>query len=109
MIEYFNPTFPRQNLENIKTNQCFYVLNSVGVKVLIDDARSDVKPITMSMLSDLFTDMISNGATKDEIIRAVNCSMSVMRGNLDSFNDISDLIEKYKTIEGVNNYEHCVQ
>ena len=37
VIEYFNPNFPRQNLENIKSNQCFYVLNSVGVNVIIDE------------------------------------------------------------------------
>ncbi len=35
VLDFFNPRFPKQNLETIKTNQCFYVLNSVGVEVII--------------------------------------------------------------------------
>lgn len=37
VLDFFNPRFPKQNLETIKTNQCFYVLNSVGVEVIIQN------------------------------------------------------------------------
>ena len=37
VLEFFNPRYPKQNLETIKTNECFYVLNQVGVNVIIQE------------------------------------------------------------------------
>lgn len=35
VIEYFNPKYPKQNLETLETNRCFYVLNQVPVEIII--------------------------------------------------------------------------
>ena len=34
-IQYFKPGFPRQNLETLKANECFYILNGVPVKIIL--------------------------------------------------------------------------
>jgi malic enzyme len=41
VLQYFNPNFPKQNLEIIRTNECFYSLNSVGVEVVIVNKEED--------------------------------------------------------------------
>ena len=35
VLKYFDPDFPRQNLETIESNDCFYVLNETPVEVVI--------------------------------------------------------------------------
>lgn len=35
VLRHFNPNYPRQSLQNIETNSCFYVLNGVPVEILI--------------------------------------------------------------------------
>lgn len=35
VIQYFRPGYPRQNLESLEANQCFYILNEVPVEIVI--------------------------------------------------------------------------
>lgn len=37
VVHHFSPRYPRQNLETIETNNCFYVLNGVGVEITVTD------------------------------------------------------------------------
>ena len=39
VIQHFSPKYPRQNLESIESNECFYVLNSVPVKIILQKDR----------------------------------------------------------------------
>lgn len=35
ILQYFKPGFPRQNLETLKANECFYILNGVPIKIIL--------------------------------------------------------------------------
>ncbi len=37
VLQFLRPGFPRQNLESIKSNNCFYVFNEVPVEIVIYD------------------------------------------------------------------------
>lgn len=39
VLECINPAYPRQNLENIKTNHCCYVLNQTLVEIILHEDR----------------------------------------------------------------------
>ena len=39
VIQYFKPGFPIQNLESLNRNECFYVLNQVPVKIILEKER----------------------------------------------------------------------
>ena len=42
VLRHFNPKYPMQRLEVLNTNECFYSLNGVGVKVVIvEDKEND--------------------------------------------------------------------
>ena len=42
VLRHFNPKYPMQRMEIIKTNECFYSLNGVGVKViLVEEEEND--------------------------------------------------------------------
>ena len=35
VLEYLNPRYPKQNLDTLKSNECFYILNQVPVNIII--------------------------------------------------------------------------
>lgn len=35
VLWHFNPNYPMQSIQNIESNDCFYVLNGVPVEILI--------------------------------------------------------------------------
>lgn len=35
VLQYFRPGFPNQNLAALMTNECFYILNGVPVKIIL--------------------------------------------------------------------------
>lgn len=35
VLWHFNPNYPMQSLNNIESNDCFYVLNGVPVEILV--------------------------------------------------------------------------
>lgn len=37
VIQHFNPKYPKQNLQTLEANECFYILNSVPVKIVLTD------------------------------------------------------------------------
>lgn len=39
VLECINPAYPRQNLENIKSNHCVYVLNQTVVEIILHEER----------------------------------------------------------------------
>lgn len=39
VLECINPKFPKQNLENIKSNHCCYVLNQTLVEIILHEDR----------------------------------------------------------------------
>ena len=42
VLRHFNPKYPMQRMEIMKTNECFYSLSGVGVKViLVEDEEND--------------------------------------------------------------------
>ena len=43
VLKYFDPDFPRQNLETIESNDCFYVLNETPVEVVIRKENNNDK------------------------------------------------------------------
>lgn len=40
VLRHFNPNYPKQSLQNIESNDCFYVLNGVPVEILIRRGRN---------------------------------------------------------------------
>lgn len=39
VLECINPAYPRQNLENIKSNHCVYVMNQTVVEIILHEER----------------------------------------------------------------------
>lgn len=37
VLECINPKFPKQNLASLKTNECFYIMNEVPVRILLQE------------------------------------------------------------------------
>lgn len=37
VLECINPRYPKQNLNTIKSNECFYFLNEVPVKIILQE------------------------------------------------------------------------
>ena len=35
VLQHFNPKFPKQNLDSLEKNDCYYILNGVAVEVII--------------------------------------------------------------------------
>lgn len=39
VLECINPKYPKQNLENIKSNHCVYVMNQTVVEIILHEER----------------------------------------------------------------------
>lgn len=35
VLKSINPDYPRQNLENLEKNSCFYTINGVGIEIIL--------------------------------------------------------------------------
>ena len=35
VLKSINPNYPRQNLENLEKNDCYYVMNGVNIEIIV--------------------------------------------------------------------------